>query len=87
MGIQYSTKTLGGEAGVLPSTVSMNNAPAGHPDGGVVDGLGKPRPRPRRPLPSAAHFRPLPIALASEPVGSSPENSQKNAPPKPLDFT
>lgn len=33
------------------------------------------------------YFRPAPIALDSEAVGSSPENSQKNAPPKPLDFT
>ncbi len=86
MGIQYSTKTLGREAAVLPSAVSMKNAPAGDPDGGGANGLGKRRPGPRL-LPSAAYFRPLPIALASEPVGSSPENSQKNAPPKPLDFT
>jgi|GEM_PF-6047399 len=86
MGIQYSTKTMEAEAGVLPSAVSMKNAPAGDPGGGGADGLGRRRPGPRLP-PTGAYFRPLPIALASEPVGSSPENSQKNAPPKPLDFT
>jgi hypothetical protein len=61
------------------------------PDG--VDGRQKERPggagafREAVLLRSSAYCRPVLIALASVPFGSSPLNSQKNAPPRPCAFT